>query len=79
VLAEEAVRSYGKTIHSSIPGLRNVMIRQPIGVWPFWRATPWSTYVDQFRRLVGIFFSDTTTISVNHIHRQLNINPVELP
>lgn len=32
-LAEEAVRSYGENIASAIPGLRNSVIKQPVGMF----------------------------------------------
>lgn len=31
IKAEEAVRSYGETIPSPLPGIRNIVIKQPIG------------------------------------------------
>ncbi|KAL4245999.1 Succinate-semialdehyde dehydrogenase [Abortiporus biennis] len=49
--AEEAVRTYGETIPSAFPGLRNVVIRQPVGVVSI--LTPWNFPSAMITRKLG--------------------------
>ncbi|KAF9509847.1 hypothetical protein BS47DRAFT_1348659 [Hydnum rufescens UP504] len=49
--AEESLRSYGETIPSPVPGLRNVVVKQPVGVCSI--LTPWNFPSAMITRKVG--------------------------
>jgi len=49
--AEEAVRTYGEHIPSAVPGIRNVVIKQPIGVVSI--LTPWNFPSAMITRKLG--------------------------
>jgi succinate-semialdehyde dehydrogenase/glutarate-semialdehyde dehydrogenase len=49
--AEEAVRTYGEQIPSPLPNIRNVVIKQPVGVVPI--LTPWNFPSAMITRKLG--------------------------
>ncbi|KAF8318265.1 succinate semialdehyde dehydrogenase [Clavulina sp. PMI_390] len=62
VRSEEAVRSYGENIPSAMPGLRNVVIKQPVGVCSI--LTPWNFPSAMLARKIGPALAAGCTIVV---------------
>ncbi|KAI5481068.1 hypothetical protein MNV49_006254 [Pseudohyphozyma bogoriensis] len=60
--AEEAVRDYGQTIQLPTPGVRNVVIKQPVGVVGF--VTPWNFPLAMITRKAGPAMAAGCTVVV---------------
>ncbi|PWN52040.1 putative UGA2-succinate semialdehyde dehydrogenase [Violaceomyces palustris] len=60
--AEEAQRTYGHTVPASLPGARNVIVKQPIGVAGL--ITPWNFPAAMITRKVGPALAAGCTVVV---------------